>query len=226
MTNVRVSQPAMDGRSSSALRFPGLISQQQVAEARRDLGRRLAAWRAEQGLTQMQLAKSICYSRSSVANAEIGRDTSVRRFWQDADRAVDAQGALLAAFDQMAALVRDFNAQRAQARDEERQRRAGRTATRATHAATADCGCGTVVVGRWTGHETRALREALRMTVHDFARHLGVAPETVSGWEQHHTRTPPPTMATQAALDETLMIADSNVKARFLLILDTPNHHA
>lgn len=224
MTNVRVSQPAMDGRSSSALRLPGLISQQQVAEARRDLGRRLAAWRAEQGLTQMQLAKSICYSRSSVANAEIGRDTSVRRFWQDADRAVDAQGALLAAFDQMAALVRDFNAQRAQARDEERQRRAGRTATRASHTATADCGCGTVVVGRWTGHETRALREALRMIVPDFARHLGVSPETVSGWEHHHTRTPPPTMATQAVLDETLTLADSNVKARFLLILDTPNH--
>ncbi|MER7272429.1 helix-turn-helix domain-containing protein [Micromonospora carbonacea] len=221
MTNVRVTQPAVDGRSSSGLRLPGLISQQQVAEARRDLGRRLAAWRAEQGLTQMQLAKSICYSRSSVANAEIGRDTSVRRFWQDADRAVDAQGALLAAFDQMAALVRDFHTQQAQARDEERQRRAGR----AIQAATGDCGCGTVVVGRWTGQETRALREALRMTVHDFARCLGVAPETVSGWELHHTSTPPPTMTTQAALDETLTLADSNTKARFLLILDTPNHH-
>lgn len=225
MTNVRVTQPAMDGRYASGLRFPGLISQPQVAEARRDLGRRLAAWRAERGLTQMQLARSICYSRSSVANAEIGRDASVRRFWQDADRAVDARGALLAAFDQMAALVRDFHTQQAQARDEERQRRAGRTATRASHAATGDCGCGTVVVGQWTGQETRALREALRMTVDDFARHLGVAPETVAGWEHHHTSTPPPTMATQAALDETLTLADSNTKARFLLILDTPNHH-
>ncbi|MEU8024201.1 helix-turn-helix domain-containing protein [Micromonospora haikouensis] len=222
---MRVTQPAMDGRYASGLRFPGLISQPQVAEARRDLGRRLAAWRAERGLTQMQLARSICYSRSSVANAEIGRDASVRRFWQDADRAVDARGALLAAFDQMAALVRDFHTQQAQARDEERQRRAGRTATRASHAATGDCGCGTVVVGRWTGQETRALREALRMTVDDFARHLGVAPETVAGWEHHHTSTPPPTMATQAALDETLTLADSNTKARFLLILDTPNHH-
>lgn len=126
------SQPAMDGRYPSGLRFPGLISQQQVAEARRDLGRRLAAWRAERGLTQMQLAKSTCYSRSSVANAEIGRDTSVRGFWQDADRAVDARGALLAAFDQMAALVRDFHAQQARARDEERQRRAGRPDSRST----------------------------------------------------------------------------------------------
>ncbi|WP_249030836.1 helix-turn-helix domain-containing protein [Micromonospora echinospora] len=215
----------MDGRYSSGLRFPGLITGQQVAEARRDLGRRLAAWRAERGLTQMQLAKSICYSRSSVANAEIGRDTSVRRFWQDADRAVDARGALLAAFDQMAALVRDFHTQRAQARDEERQRRAGRTAIRATQAATGDCGCGMVVVGRWTGQETRALREALRMTVHDFARHLEVEPATVSGWEHRHTSTPPPAMATQAALDETLTLADSNAIARFLLILDTPDHH-
>lgn len=157
MTNVRITRPAVDGWHPSALRFPGPISQQQVTEARRDLGRRLAAWRAEQGLTQTQLATNICYSRSSVANAEIGRDTSVRRFWQDADRAVDARGALLAAFDQMAALVRDFQTQQARARDEERQRLAGRTATRATQAATGDCRCGTVVVGRWTGQETRAL---------------------------------------------------------------------
>ncbi|WDZ87241.1 helix-turn-helix domain-containing protein [Micromonospora cathayae] len=106
MTNVRITRPAVDGWHPSALRFPGRTSQQQATEARRDLDRRLAAWRAEQGLTQTQLAKSICYSHSSVANAEIGRDTSVRRFWQDADRAVDARGAFLAAFDQMAALVR------------------------------------------------------------------------------------------------------------------------
>ncbi|MFI6820141.1 helix-turn-helix domain-containing protein [Micromonospora sp. NPDC050187] len=130
-----------------------------------------------------------------------------------------------AAFDQIAALARDFHTQQAQARDEERQRRAGRTATRASQAATGDCRCGTVVVGRWTGQETRALREALRMTVHDLARHLEVAPATVSGWEHRHTSTPPPTMATQAALDETLTLADSNVKARFLLILDTPDHY-
>ncbi|WP_243715720.1 hypothetical protein [Micromonospora sp. KC207] len=63
------------------------------------------------------------------------------------------------------------------------------------------------------------------MTIDDFARHLGAAPETVSGWEHHHTSTPPPTIATQAALDETLTLADSNTKARFLLILDTPEHH-
>ncbi|SCL19878.1 Helix-turn-helix domain-containing protein [Micromonospora inyonensis] len=172
----------------------------------------------------MQLAKAICYSRSTLANAEIGRDISIRRFWQDADRAVDARGALLAAFDQVAALVRDFHTQQARERDEERQRRAGRPATLATHAATGGCSCGTVVVGRWTGRETRALREALRMTVHDFARHLGVAAATVSGWEHHHTPTPPK-MATQAALDEALTLADTDTKARFLLILDTPNHH-
>lgn len=132
---------------------------------------------------------------------------------------------MLAAFDQSAALVRDFHTQQAQARDEECQRRAGRPDSRSTKAATSDCGCGTVVVGRWTGRETRALREALRMTVHDFVQHLGAAPVTVSGWEHRHTSTPPPTMATQAALDETLTLADSNAKARFLLILDTPNHH-
>ncbi|XTZ14650.1 helix-turn-helix domain-containing protein [Micromonospora echinospora] len=225
MTNVRITGPAVGPLHPSARRFSEPITSQQVAEARRDLGRQLAAWRVATGLTQKQLAKTICYSRSTLANAEIGRDISIRRFWQDADRAVDARGALLAAFDQVAALLRDFHTQQARARDEERQRRAGRPATLATHAAEGGCSCGTVVVGRWTGRETRALREALRMTVHDFARHLEVAPETVSGWEHRHTSTPPPTMATQAALDETLTLADSNVKARFLLLLDTADHH-
>ncbi|WP_147376261.1 helix-turn-helix domain-containing protein [Micromonospora radicis] len=158
------------------------------------------------------------------STSSIGRDASVRQFWQDVDRAVDARGALLTAFDQMAALVRDFHTQQAQARGDERQWRAGVTATWATHVATGDCGCGTVVVGRWTGQGTRALREELRMTVHDFARYLGVVPVTVSGWEHRHTSTSPATMAAQAALDETLTLADSNAKARFLLLLDTPNH--
>ncbi|MER7416477.1 helix-turn-helix transcriptional regulator [Micromonospora peucetia] len=224
MTNVRVTHSAVGTRYPAARRFPGRISSQRVADVRRDLGRHLAAWRAAAGLTQMQLAKTICYSRSSVANAEIGRDTSIRRFWQDADRAVDAQGALLAAFDQVAALVRDLHTQQAQARDEQRQQHADRPVTATTHAAPGGCSCGTVVIGRWTGRETRALREALRMTVNDFAQHLGVAPVTVSGWEHRHPPAPPE-MARQAALDEALALADIDTKARFLLILDTPNHH-
>jgi DNA-binding XRE family transcriptional regulator len=39
------------------------------------------------------------------------------------------------------------------------------------------------VVQRWTGRETRLLRQALRLTVRDFAEDLGVAPRTITKWE-------------------------------------------
>ncbi|WP_233166702.1 helix-turn-helix domain-containing protein [Micromonospora sp. Rc5] len=201
------------------------ITSGQVAEQRKDLGRQLAGWRAAVGMTQAQLAKQICYSRSTLANAETGRDMSVRGFWCDADDVVGANGALLAAFDQVAALVRDFHEQQASVRDRERRQRAGRLVAAAVPAGSrvpvepGRCQCETVVVGRWTGREVRALREALRMTVHDFAQRLGASGATVSGWE--HRRTPtPPKMAAQAALDQTLALADTDTKARFLLILN------
>ena len=38
-------------------------------------------------------------------------------------------------------------------------------------------------VEKWTGRETRALREALRMGVREFAAHLGVNERTVTKWE-------------------------------------------
>lgn len=201
-----------------------------VAEQRKDLGRQLAGWRAAAGMTQAQLAKRICYSRSTLANAETGRDMSIRGFWCDADDVVGANGALLAAFDQVAALVRDFHEQRASARDRERRQRAARLIAptiQAQPSAPAEprrCQCETVVVGRWTEREVRALREALRMTVHGFAQRLGVSDAAVFGWE--HRRTPrPPKMAAQAVLDQTLALADTDTKARFLLILNTPDQH-
>ena len=40
------------------------------------------------------------------------------------------------------------------------------------------------VVQRWSGRETRALREAMRMTIVEFADRLGVSDRTVSKWEQ------------------------------------------
>jgi tetratricopeptide (TPR) repeat protein len=40
-----------------------------------------------------------------------------------------------------------------------------------------------MTVQRWTGIETRALRQALRMSVRRFAEHLGVGIRTVSKWE-------------------------------------------
>jgi len=40
------------------------------------------------------------------------------------------------------------------------------------------------VVERWTGHEAKLLRAALRLSIRDFAARLGVAARTVNTWEE------------------------------------------
>ena len=169
----------------------------------------LAAWRDAAGLTQVQLAQRVSYSRSSVANAEIGRHSNTREFWVRADQELDAERALLAAFDYLDQLVQAQHTQTARALDRQR----------AVVHAPDGCGCG-LAVGRWTGRETRALREALRMNVRTFAGHLRVRPSTVSGWE-HQRRPTPPSLPTQAVLDEVLKQADPDARTRFTLLLDT-----
>jgi transcriptional regulator with XRE-family HTH domain len=75
----------------------------------------------------------------------------------------------------------------------------------------------------WTGHETRALRGALRMSVRAFAEHLGVAPRTVSKWERLGEATRP-YPDTQAILDTALQRATAEAQARFqVLLAGTPS---
>jgi transcriptional regulator with XRE-family HTH domain len=188
----------------------GEVTLAQVAQARRDLGRMLATWREAARLTQVQLARRVSYSRSSVANAEVGRHSNTGEFWVRADHELNAKGALLAAYDDLEQLVQARLTQAAQALDRHR----------AVVHTPDDCGCG-LAVGRWTGRETQALREALRMTVSTFAGHLGVRPSTASGWERQHTS---PSLSVQAVLDEILKQADSDVRTRFALLLDTSPH--
>ncbi|MFF0313818.1 helix-turn-helix domain-containing protein [Micromonospora sp. NPDC005252] len=70
-------------------------------------------------------------------------------------------------------------------------------------------------VEAWTGRETRALRQALRMSIRDFAENLGVSERTVSKWEAGREAVHPrPEM--QAALDTVLSRADSQVADRFV----------
>jgi transcriptional regulator with XRE-family HTH domain len=69
-------------------------------------------------------------------------------------------------------------------------------------------------VGEWTGRETRALRQARRMSVRAFAERLGVAVRTVSKWEAGGAAvTPRPHM--QAILDTALAAADPAAQLRF-----------
>jgi transcriptional regulator with XRE-family HTH domain len=74
------------------------------------------------------------------------------------------------------------------------------------------------VVGQWTGQEASALRQALRLTIRDFAEHLGVAERTVANWEASGSAmVPVPVM--QAALDTVLARASDDAKARFGMLL-------
>ncbi|MGQ0718296.1 MAG: helix-turn-helix domain-containing protein [Pseudonocardiales bacterium] len=80
-------------------------------------------------------------------------------------------------------------------------------------------------VHRWTGRETKLLREALRLSVRDFADRLGVGVRTVNKWEARQLDiTPLPYM--QEVLDTALARASDEVKARFAAATraDVPEH--
>lgn len=69
-------------------------------------------------------------------------------------------------------------------------------------------------VQRWTGRESRALREALRLSVRSFAHRLGVSDRAISKWEAGAgERVPNP--ESQAILDTAFQQADSEAQARF-----------
>ncbi len=69
-------------------------------------------------------------------------------------------------------------------------------------------------VDRWSGREARLLREALRLSVRDFAARLGIGLRTVNKWEARQSDiTPLPHM--QEVLDTALARASDEAKARF-----------
>lgn len=74
-----------------------------------------------------------------------------------------------------------------------------------------------VMVLNWTGAETRALREARRMSIREFAAHLGVSDRMVSKWEARPDMRPRP--MNQAALDTSLARVEHATLRRFALIL-------
>ncbi|MGW5308809.1 helix-turn-helix domain-containing protein [Nocardia thailandica] len=77
------------------------------------------------------------------------------------------------------------------------------------------------MVGEWTGREARALRDAKRMSIREFAAHLGVHERLVSKWEAGGSRVRPRPV-NQAALDTSLARSDDVVRARFATLLAPP----
>lgn len=71
-------------------------------------------------------------------------------------------------------------------------------------------------VRHWTRTEIRALRAARRMSVREFAAHLGVSGRIVSRWEAGARPRP----VNQAALDTSLALSDPQTQERFALLLE------
>ncbi|RKF23619.1 helix-turn-helix domain-containing protein [Micromonospora globbae] len=76
----------------------------EVSEAWRALGRQLAASRKAAGYTQHALAPKTLSGRSTVANAEVGRQHPDRAFWERCDAVLQTGGDLAAGYDRVVAL--------------------------------------------------------------------------------------------------------------------------
>lgn len=72
-------------------------------------------------------------------------------------------------------------------------------------------------VQQWTGIEVRALRDAKRMSLKDFAAHLGISERMVSKWEAGRENIRPRPV-NQQALDTSLSMSDADTKARFVFL--------
>jgi transcriptional regulator with XRE-family HTH domain len=70
------------------------------------LGRQLALLRRAAGYNQYRLADSLPYSRSTVANVEIGRQDVSLDFWQRCDELLGSDGALVRGHEEIQLLVR------------------------------------------------------------------------------------------------------------------------
>ncbi|MEV0649781.1 helix-turn-helix domain-containing protein [Phytomonospora sp. NPDC050363] len=74
------------------------------------------------------------------------------------------------------------------------------------------------VVAEWTGAKAKALRQARRLTMEEFASRLGVGVRSVAKWDAQPTIVPKP--ETQAALDTFLDQGGDDVKARFAVLVE------
>ena len=74
-----------------------------IADQRRALGQRLAAFRQAAELTQGELARRVFRHRTTVVHVEKGRRSADAQFWAMVDAAVGANGVLVDAFSEIEA---------------------------------------------------------------------------------------------------------------------------
>src|SRR6266508_6140772 len=83
-----------------------MITPEAIAEARRQLGRQLAALRKAAGYnSEHDLAPLTFFGRSTIANVEMGRQHAGRAFWRRCDEVLGTDGVLTAGYDEIEAMV-------------------------------------------------------------------------------------------------------------------------
>ncbi|MBF9129689.1 helix-turn-helix domain-containing protein [Plantactinospora sp. S1510] len=90
-----------------------MINSQDVDTAKKELGRKLAGWRTTRKLTQLDLARSVPSSRSTIAGVERGAQVVDHTFWARCDALLRAGGELILAYGRFQELERQFQAERA-----------------------------------------------------------------------------------------------------------------
>jgi len=95
-----------------------------VRAARLKLGSQLAYLRKAAGLTQNELAPLVGYSRTTVANIEVGRQLAERTFWVRTDSALSTTGTLTLAYDSLERYAYDTTDMGADLLEDGRRRRA------------------------------------------------------------------------------------------------------
>lgn len=108
----------------SSVRDAGLVGTT-ITGARRELGEQLATLRGAAGHKQTELAGLTGYSRSSIANAEVGRQPMPREFWVRADDLLGGQGALVESHDKITLALGRLRGQGARETAGEREIRYG-----------------------------------------------------------------------------------------------------
>jgi hypothetical protein len=83
-----------------------MVDSDEIRSAWRDLGRTLAKLRVAAGHMQHEFAGLVQYGRSSVANTETGRQQPDRAFWIRCDAVLQADSALVNAYDAITAHAR------------------------------------------------------------------------------------------------------------------------
>jgi transcriptional regulator with XRE-family HTH domain len=167
-----------------------------VLLARRNLGKELAAYRRAAGYTQAALAGLTGFSRSTVANVEVGRQHVPRSFCERADSGLRTGGELARSWDDLYAVIEHERKAAARTASRARRSHASHLHSReqlAAHGLPAHAAAGRMPAGASQPKGSRDLARLRSMRLHLKAidnTHGGQAALAMTEWYLHHEVRP------------------------------------